>query len=290
MIQMNCQLESMQDKSTPLNVGDLQVLTCDGVLSAPLKNNVQFVFKDENEKYKLHVLSVKESSVNQFKLVVTGYRPGEHREQVLTLSDGEQTITTNGLSWTVSSVIEPGTQPQLVSSKGPFNLSYPIWLWIALALSILAVVLSGLFVYNLRLRRKKILSELLQYRTALSAFAQFSKEIRQIQKMVSAAQSNQQTAPNLMSVVDKIENAFRLYLIREWVVPALQVSDRELMKALKKADGKFDSQYGGAVRKLLSEFQKARDDSQKITLKDVEGLLFLTRQSVEKFMNHRKKK
>lgn len=286
MNSVSCQIDLQgRPAEQGLTVGDKFLLSCDGELSAPLKDNVQFQFLDEAQKYTLHVLKVQESMPQSFKLIVTSYKPGEYTNQKLMLSDGVEVVTTNEISWRVGSVLDPNQEPKLEPSQGPFMISYPLWFWLALA-ALLALIFSffGFFIYRKK-KKKKLKEHLESYATMLPPFSQFSRDMRAARRTLDHLKSGD----GAVEIIKKLDEDFKLFLIRELKVPALQFSDAALLKDIKREHPDVYTKYKADLRRILSEFTNAKSDLNRIKIKDCEDLSFLSQQMAEKIHNMKRK-
>ncbi len=286
MSELSCQIDLQgRTPDQQLTVGDKFLLICDGAMPAPLKDEAYFQFTDEEQKYTLHILKVQDSLPNNFKLVVTSYKPGDYTGQVLTISDGTTTVKTNELSWRVSSILDPSQEPKPFASQGPFIISYPLWLWVALAAIIIAVsTFIGIFVYRKK-KRQKLKAQLETYATMLPPFSQFSRDMRAARRIIEYLKSPGHAA----EMIKKLDEDFRLYLIRELKVPALQVSDSELLAEIKHENPLVYKKHRKELRRILSEFTNAKADLNRVKVKDCEDLSFLSRQVAEKIHDVKRK-
>lgn len=277
---LNCQLD-MQGlpADQPLTVGAPFLLSCDGEMSAPLeKKSAQFVWPDENAKYTLQLLEVRDSTTNHFTLLVTSYRVGEHKDVVAKITDGAITVETSPLQLKVATVIEQGDEPTPEPSVGPFYISYPLWFWLSIAGAILIILLTGFFFVHRKRARQKMLEELDKYMTMLPPFSQFSKDLRVFVRDLGMQKAD--VGPGEMA--RRLDEIFRLYLVRELRVPAHQATDAEVMREIRRSHRFLFEELRADLHRTLSELSHAKADLSKITLKDCEDLLFLVRGLTEK--------
>ncbi len=258
-----------------ITVGQHMTLTCTGAFASTPAANFQVIPDKPQDAYKLQVLSVIQSTPQEFRVDVTSYRTGKVDGATFKLSDGHITLTTSPISYTVASVMDPAHPTEKpYGSMGPFRLALPIWFWIALGLAIIAIlaVLIGTFLRGRR--RRQMRAEMDKFATKLPAFAEYSKDARQIARQLSAAADGD--APKIRG---QLEASFRQYLIRELRVPALQVSDRELLKEIRRSHKRLYQQCEADLRRLFFELEKFRSS---VTLKDCDDLLVLSRKLAER--------
>ncbi|MEQ1664735.1 MAG: hypothetical protein ABL927_05105, partial [Bdellovibrionales bacterium] len=98
-IKANCNLD-VQDHSAqnPLNVGDRFIVSCEGQLGLPFKENIQTVFDKPELGYTMVVLDTLQTTESNFKLVVTSYQPGDYKDQIIKFSDGSTVVETSPLT------------------------------------------------------------------------------------------------------------------------------------------------------------------------------------------------
>jgi hypothetical protein len=262
----------------PLTVGQPFELVCDGEMSVPLTKTAQFVWPDENAKYTLQLLEVRDSTLNHFTLLVTSYRVGEHKDLVAKISDGTTTVETSPLQLKVATVLEQGDEPKPEPSVGPFYISYPLWLWFSIAGAILIILLTGFFVIYRKRARQKVLQELDKYMTMLPPFSQFSKDLRVFVRDLGMHKPDVSAG----AMAQRLDEIFRLYLVRELRVPAHTATDAEVMREIRRTHRFLFDDLRADLHRTLSELSHAKDDLSKITFKDCEDLLYLVRSLADK--------
>lgn len=286
MSQFECHFETLDGKTLSfghdqihfnMTVGDRWQMRCHGSAEAPLKPTSRLVFSQENLEYSLHLLEVKESSTQNFAAIVTGYRPNEYKDVSLEISDGVTTVKTNPMTWKTNSVLNPQEPPEMLPSQGPFLLHYPLWFWLSLGAVFLLMSGSLYYVHYRRRKMKKLMAELESYKTMLSPFAQWSRDVRNLQRKLS-----QNTVTEISNLFQNLNECFRLYLIRELMVPALQVSDREVMGFIRRKHFRVYESEALHLRRVFSELKNAQKDPGRLNKRDVEDLLSMCHKVAEK--------
>ncbi len=282
-----CQLERAPQAKGPQNVGEHLLLSCQGELGQALQKEAQ-VKAPEGGDYSLVILQVLETTPQNFKAVVTSYRVGQHQAESFEITDRKVSFLTSAQNFTVETVIDPkdqqqGQPPKPYASVGPFLISYPLWFWLTIAGAFLVIsAVIGLVWYRRR-RRLRLQAELEKHMTMLSPFSQFSKDARLSVKRMNGLKTDVEA----VELVKKLDEDFRLYLIRELKVPALQVANSEVLREIKRRHRGLYEDFQGDLRRLLFEFEKARQGQVVVKLKDCEELLYLSRQVAERiFAGH----
>ena len=212
----NCEFVDQEIQKGELTVGDKFELTCSGKeseLDPPLK----VVFSEEADKYKLVVLDAKAESSFSKKLLVTSYKPGSHSLSFEIQDKSGKKVQVVDFPLKVKSVIEQGKQPKEFGPYGPIEIGFGWIFWSIIAAIFLTVF--GLIFFSIRgyLLRKEQIANLSTYKTSLSPFNQFNKEIRILQKKHIDYKNPDQVKER----VGAIKKLFDLYLIRRFTVPAL---------------------------------------------------------------------
>jgi hypothetical protein len=269
-----CTIERSKTAAGPENVGEHMTLTCLSDFGAALGDNAQVKAAD-GQDYSLYILKVLNSTPQSFTASATSYRATPHDGETYVITDGKVTFKTSPLSFKIESVVVPkeGQEPKPYPSYGPFVMSYPLWMWLSIGAAVLLVAFGIFWSIWRRQKRKKLLAELEKFTTMLPAFGQFSKDARMSVKKLGAIRSEGEAA----ELVKKIDEDFRLYLIRELKVPALQTSNREILREIKRSHPLVFVEYQGDLRRILFELERANRDSKIVQPKDCEELLFLSR-------------
>lgn len=257
-----CEFAELPQKVT---VGDIFELRCHGDSIIPLQERAQIQFIDEakDQTYGLHILKVIHSDVDEARFAVTGYKPGDYKESFV-ISDSTSAFQVEEMAWSVSSVIPKDQKPEPYGPFGPYGLSFPVWFWASLGLIVLLVLLAIVRKYRKHKTRQRIINELSTHQTALGPFHQFNKDVRQLdRKYTLRLQTEPQQDIIWNEYLKEIDYVFRMYLVRELLVPAVDWSSRETLKDIKAQHRDIYNDVGTALSKVLRELDrgKAREDN-----------------------------
>ncbi|RME16080.1 MAG: hypothetical protein D6797_05285 [Bdellovibrio sp.] len=283
----SCEFTSQTQKWT---VGAKQVLVCSGEpLEMPLRE-VQILFKNEKEDaYKLYVLRVMHSELNQIQLEVTSYRPGVHQNKVFYLKGQNQKVVVKPLSWSVESVLSKTQKPVPYFSLGPFELKYPWWFWGNFVILGTAILLWLILVVRRRIERNNLIADLRKHNTALGPYGQFNKDLRQLKrKCFSHPESYQVSQEELKGCLDGLEELFKMYLLRAFLVPAHKWPASQVLKDIKKHHKKVFMHAQMEIKSLFKEFKRSRGKLSLLKMKDCEQLLRMTQKCVALCEKYRK--
>lgn len=279
MAQVQCQIEIPKvDGSDQLTVGHVFYFNCDGDWPALNKESLELRL-EEADKYKLKLLDFEFTSKTSAKLTVTSYKAGTHQLKAVQMVDAENSVVLNELQFHVQSVLnpqEPEAEPY--GPMGPLNIGLPLWFPLAILLVLFALI--GLFGYRWKLRRekKKLLAEMRVNESAQDPYFQFYQSLRKIQRGFSGAEL---PASELQAHYESLNQAYKIYLARQFEVPTLKWSERKILSDLKKNHRAFYQEYRLEVRKALAELARAGKISDKLSAKDLEQLLALLRRQVD---------
>ncbi|MEM7646147.1 MAG: hypothetical protein AAF203_04490 [Pseudomonadota bacterium] len=265
-----CKVEG-QPKEAQWTVGEVFHLECEGTSVNFSSVKLQFKHK-ERQDYALKILEVEKQTSNSLFLKVTSYNAGAHQfDQSSLLDDSVPVLKIEPFKVAVQTVIrDPQQKP--FGPAAPFKLSYPAWLWVMLGV----VLLGGLFLSLFRLKRRaqmrKVLEELKQHNTALGAFNQFNKDIRSLGRQYIFGKSEGWPEQKRERYIESLDSVFRMYLLREFYVPALDWGSGLVVRTISKQDKKRFPIYGDELRKFLKEIDRAKNDSDKIQMHDCKQL------------------
>jgi hypothetical protein len=217
--------------------------------------------------FSLKVLQVMKAEPQELHLQVTSYRAGEFQPKYVRFMQGEQGIETADAKWKVQSVLQPGQQPKPVPSFGPYGLSLPLWVSITAVALLIAIVWFVTRRIRRYTQRRRMLEELKTHSTALAPINQFYRDARQIRKFIEGARDEQQLKPQLWA----LNRDFKLYVLRQFQIPALDWSDREILNDLKKHNRAVYEKAGDILKKTLRELGRLQHRD-GVKTQDVEQL------------------
>ncbi|MCJ8277685.1 MAG: hypothetical protein HRT44_09150 [Bdellovibrionales bacterium] len=260
-------------------VGEVFHLECEGASVEFNSTDIHFQHAKE-QLYALKVLEVDQQSSNSLSLKATSYQPGTHNFKALVIAEkGDPKVVMEPLQLNVKSVI---TDPQQ-KPFGPISamkLSYPMWLWVSLGVIVLGAAFWGLFRLRRSAQMKKVIEELKQHNTALGPFNQFHKDLRTLRR--KNIFTDKWSDAKKERYVESLDEIFRMYLLREFFIPALDWSSKLIVKEISKSDKKRFSKYGDDLQGLLKELDRAKADIDNVK---VHGCQQLTGMAVKVSQN-----
>jgi hypothetical protein len=290
MVTWKCELKGMalDGKALPLpgsiTVGQKLIMDCAGDtanFSVADKNKV-FLQLPKAQQYQLKLFETVSLSAKDARFVVTSWTAGELKPEA-TLTDGTNSISLGPIALTVSTVIDPKTNPEgkPYAPAGPLELGWPLWFWVLLgAVVVMALSTAGLAIFNY-VQRRRFLAQLANNKPALTPFNQFSKELR---KQIKAMpyQKEEWTKDSSLAFFRELESSLRWYLAREFNAPVLNGRPKAIAEEIKRADRAIFDELGRDLRQLFSEIEKAASADFGASLEDAHQLSELTRSLTER--------
>lgn len=271
-----------------LTVGREFILVCSGDFPKDLtQEKLQFVLKPE-QKYSIHLLGFEFRSPTEADVTVTAYKAGDFQFQDLQLTDGAQTLSLGPVQYSVASVLPPQTPGEQNAKQepygpiGPASIGVPMLYWGLLASVIgLFILLAISKVYRV-VQRRNMLERLREHDSALAPLPEFHQNLRRLQRKNAVFFGQQASQAEAEEVVKETSGMLRLFLTRMYQIPALEWSDRLVLKDLKKYHPKVAHEYGTDLKRLLREYEKAQKDQSKLQSTDALKIATETRILVEK--------
>lgn len=273
--------------SQELTVGREFLLVCEGEFPKTLKQEELKFILQPAEKYQIHLLSFEFRSPNQADLKVTSYKAGQFQFQNLQITDGTETLELGPIQYAVQSVLPQGEQGQPPPKQepygpiGPASVSTPLLYWAILA-GIVALLLGAVFsrIYRM-VQRKNMLARLKEHDAAMSPISQFHQSMRKLQRSNTVFFGGAASAEDIKACVKETEQMLRLFLTRQYQLPAFEWSQRLILKDLKKHHPAVFAEFGNILAKLMKEYSRAQEDQENLTTQDALNIATATRKMIE---------
>lgn len=263
-----------------LSVGAKFDLICEGPEVTEWKLPPQFQWESEEKKWTLHSLKTIEATPSKIHLQVVGYKAGEFSGP-FSITGSDQKVRVEKLDWKIPSVLgdQQGQQVQMVPPFPALKIAYPIWLWLGVAV-ILAIIMSfSILAWRRRKRRAELISKLSEFEKFGTPYQQFHRELRALLRAYEGVQTeNDQKSPEKYFQV--LENLFKTYLARNFKVPALNWSEKQVIADVRKRYKKQFKLFGPLLLRIFVEIQRAKK-TKKVNYTDVRQLHEMMRRFVE---------
>lgn len=255
-MKVNCHFQN----SSSFTVGEIRLLKCRGDIP-PFSPPVRTEFPDESKKYALHILETVSIQDKEITLKVTGYQPGQYKDSILKLTDGKHSVTIEGLSWQVPSVLTSETGPY--PPYGPWKIKTPLWYDLSWGFLFLVILIFGIFrlkKHQLKMFIRQRTADRLEEKTPVQYF------IRQLSSLFSL-QKNSET------FLIQLQKSFRAFLENQFEIP-LEAPVHEVLKH-KSIDKR--------ARQIISELETALKTQDSYSEQDGEQLLNMVRNWIFQF-------
>ncbi len=260
-----------------LSVGAKFWLKCSGPSIQGWAEIPKLQFAKPEDEFSLVLLEMPRATNNEANFVVTGYKPGAHSPEFVYLDEGANRVRVEGLQWNIPSVVksESGAPPKPYPPYGPIMLSWPWWLWGGIAAVLLLIILAVVWRTQRHLARKRLVERLQAKGSALSPYAQFHKDLRQLLRLYQGrTTADDQHKPE--DYLDQLDRGFRTYLSRALLVPAEEWGDGAILRDVKKRHKRAFEAAGTQLADLLHELGRARQ-AKKLSFRDCEQLHEMSR-------------
>ena len=276
----------------PKTLGQVFYFQCAGPSVKSSGGRLEFR-QGQERPYSLRILDFKKKSLGSYIFKVTSYEVGSHELKDLKVVEvGSQEQVTplfqiQPLTFqTQSSIKDPKQKP-----FGPIGVQkapYPRELWWGLFFLLFLCGVWAFFRYRRYAQKQKVLADLKKYKSPLGAFHQFHKDLRFLQRK-SPFRDNW-SLEEKFSYVQDLDKIFRMYLLRQFYVPALEWGSQNVVKELSKRHGSSYGFYGSYLEKFLKELDRALLDQKRLELQDCKQLSQMARHVSEKVWKSEKMK
>ena len=222
-----------------ITVGDFLNLLCDGPTQLELADPVKIEFLDKKQNYSLVVLETLKKEDYFLALKVAPYRTGRFKKS-FHITDGKKKLQIDNLSFEVQSVLtKKATKPY--GPFGPFKLQPDLLFVFGFGLSIIVLAFFvSLFIYRF-FHRKKFAQSVLNRLSHSNPSKFFIVNLRKEQKDLSCS-------------LKHLEHLFKTFLEDCLLIPAVNQSNKKIMKQLKKYHRRLYKKEGANIRQVLNEF------------------------------------
>lgn len=275
----NCQWQQLPASIT---VGTPLQLDCGGPSVSFNAQMLHFEFA-ENTPYLLVIRNGSQMTDTMARLQVVSYMPGEHHPKDFMLTDGEHSALVSNLDWTVASVIKKETNqnPEPFGPYGPFHISVPWYVWLLMGATILLI--AGLISLRVRkyLQRRNWVKQIRSQLNPLGAYHHFSKIMRGLARQYNWEKGASTELQNSREFVTQLNEAFRVYLAQELLVPAQIWGSKSVLHDLKRRERQVFRQTGERLSLCLKELDRAIQSGKILAAVDCQQLFDLVRSCAE---------
>jgi hypothetical protein len=182
----------------------------------------------------------------------------------------------------VVSVLDPQKkQEKPFGPISPLTMQWPMWVAFS-AIVFLLVLVGWLLIYlRRRIQRKTLEKNIRKYQSPLGSYHQYSKDIRLLKRGVLFSPTAKWTENQIGSYLQKLDEIFRMYILREFVVPANKWSVSAILKNMRHKDRAHFANYSQALIKAFKELERAQGQVESLRAMDCEQLTTICTQAVD---------
>lgn len=234
----------------PLTVGDIFRIDC--VMKQMVLKPSKLKFETQ-KPFQLHLLKSDLAPDGRLQLTATSYQVGEYRGEDLKLTDGLLHLPVQGVQFNVESVIDPKNPP-----KGPYgplggHILFPpvIYFWGSIVVALVGMSMVGIGWFR-RWQKKRLIEGLKKHDSRLSPQAQLHSRFRALERQRFLE------GEELKKSLPEIEDILRLYVIRQFTIPAYDWSDRLVLKEFQQRYRFLGMDVAKELGVLLRETRKVK--------------------------------
>jgi hypothetical protein len=279
--QWNCKIDSPPKDEKGFTVGEVFQWQCDGP-SLTLKEPLKIQLPEKGE-YSLVLLKPLKISDNEIRYEATSYRVGNIKFQTLDVIDSEgKGFHTDAVNFKTQSVIDPKNPPkEPYGPIAPYKMEWPVWIFFC-AVIFVAVLVVWLLVFVRRRLQKRILEQnIKKFQTPLGSYHQFGKDLRGLKRKFVFSEHQAWTPEQTSEFLQKLEESFRLFVLREFTVPATTWSVSPILREVKRKDPSGFDKYKNALVKAFRELERARGNIASLKNEDCEQIAQISWQAVD---------
>lgn len=272
-----CSIITEPKEQGSYTVGEVFQLECEGEDIAfvdPLT-----VKAEDAEEYQLVLLKQLKVSDREVLYQATSYRVGDHRKPIVFVDAEGKEFKAENVQYKVRSVLE---QKKPFGSIMPMATGYPVWLFFGLIVAAMVVVGWVLVFLKRRLQKRSLEKNIKKFQSPLGSYNQYSKDMRRLKRTVVFSERNDWAEEQVKSYLEDLDESFRLFVLREYVVPATTWPSRRVLTAVRKKDKRNFGRYGSELSRAFKELDRAKQSVNTVNSKDCEQLTKICWKVVDK--------
>ncbi len=268
-----------------LTVGAPFLLNCKGDLEVTWIKDfpIALSFGKKEDAYSLHILKTEHLGPQEARFQVTAYKAGQHKPEYVRVVQmqgpgaGELGFEMAKPEWTVKSVLKPNQKNEPYPPFGPWGISLPAWLWLAVVFVLAALGYAAVRKFRKMRQRARMMAELARHKTPLSPLHQYYRDARNLRRKLH----NAKQVEELGALSRDLDREFRLYVLRQFQIPTLDWTDGQIVRDLRRRHKKVYRAAGDHLRKTLRELTRLQA-RQPVLFKDVEQMQRMSLETVER--------
>lgn len=300
----SCSVATAPKDAGGFTVGEVFQLTCEGpsvALKEPLRVQLPDVMaaakdgkppvKDPNVKYKLVLLKPLNVTDNKLEYQATGYIPGEMDLKSFKIVDAEnKEILVPQVTFKVQSVIDPNQQPkpEPFGPIGPLRMEWPVWIFFAALVTLLVLIGWGIVFFRRWVQKKNLERNIKKYLSPMGSYHQYNKDLRLLKQGVVFTSHQSWAEAEIKQYMVQLEDHFKMFLLREFIIPAKSWSKSLIVKNIQLKDKKGFPTYQKNLLRALTELDKYKEAPETLKPRDCEQITLFCAQAVDSIWSAKK--
>lgn len=285
-LQWECSLATQPKDAKGFTVGETFEMRCAGT-SLPLEEPLRIV-NPEKIKYSLVYLKTLKKTENELSFLATTYMPTPVEHPFIHVVDAKDGgFISQKFQLKAQSVIDPKKPPEAPFGPiQPMSLAWPYWIFFVALICAAVAVAWGLVFLRRYLQQRHLEKNIRKFQSPLGSYHQFSKDLRLLKRGVifSGTWSESQT----QSYMVKLDEIFRMFVLREYTVPALSWSISRIAQQVHKKNRNHYSDFKNEFLKAFNELERAKSQIHDLKPQDCEQLTNLCWVAVDTMWKYRR--
>lgn len=300
----SCKIPTAPKDPSGFTVGEVFQLSCEGEtvrLKEPISLRIpdeipaaksgEAPQKDPNAKYQLVLLKPLNLTDNKAEFAATSYiaTPQDIKNFKLVDADNKEVLIPQ-ITFPMKSVIDPSQQqkPEPFGPIGPMRMEWPVWIFFAALVVFVILVGWAVIFLRRRMQRRNLERNIKKYQSPLGSYHQFNKDLRVLKQGVVFTSHKSWTEDETKQYMAKLEEHFKMFLLREFIIPATSWSRALILKTLQKKDKRGFPHYQKTLQRALVELEKQKEAAGSLKPRDCEQITILSMQAVDQMWSHKK--
>ncbi len=288
-----CEIRRREDQQLAefpgTTVGEVFDLSCQG---DPVEFGGELRLEaPESLKYLIKILETKRLGPDGADFVATTYQTGPQSWEQIYLTDGTSKVRLTGAEWVTESVLPQQTEtpPEPYGPIAPMKAMWPAWVFISLGIAFLVIVFWSVYKGRRWIQRRKLIQELEKHQTAAPPYHELTKDFRALNRKFVFKENQKLPEPQAREFVETLDKSFRLFLVRQFRVPAFQWDSGAVVRAVRRTNKTMKKDTIRGLRLILREMDRAVENPARVTGADCQQLLQLSGETALRIHEEKKR-
>ena len=252
-----------------LTVGDSFELHCEWppslILHPPLSIPI------DGYSHALVILDILSLNPGKGSFKVTSYQPGMYHSNFKIISN-KDTVHFSHPGWKVTSMIPPQKAHTLqpYPPYGPWKEHLPGWYWLSGIFCIALLITWMIYKWNQFTKRKTFLQKTQDRMKGQNSFHIFISQVTLLNRQINSLSSHQ--------IIHNLKTYWQCFLENELLIPIEGQKLKQVTKYIKHYHPVLYQKHISTIQKLWVELESSLLSSDKLSDRDCEQLLILSRQ------------